>query len=157
MSNNRASSAAGQVRNASFRSSNMRFTKESGGGGRLSLSAVWARHVSVAPVVLALVAAILSAANLPAQTSGTVSGHVSDTTGAAIPHAAIKLTNIATGAGRSTLTTDAGDYTFTAVPPAVYAIQVTHNGFKAAASSSIQLDVQQSLRQDFTMEVGASD
>lgn len=52
------------------------------------------------------------------------------------------------------MTTDAGDYTFTAVPPAVYTIQVTHSGFKAAASKNVQLDVQQSLRQDFSLEVG---
>src|SRR5579872_4787446 len=109
---------------------------------------------SVACCFLTAALAISMASVAHAQTSGAVSGHVSDTTGAAIPQATIKLTNIATGAARSTVTTDAGDYTFSAVPPAVYTFQVTHKGFKAAASSNVRLDVQQSLRQDFTLEVG---
>ncbi len=96
-----------------------------------------------------------SASRLFAQTSGTISGHVVDSTGAVIPDATVTLTNAGTGASRSTVTTGAGNYTFPDVPPANYKVQVTHEGFKTASSQSIELDVQQSLRQDFTMSVGA--
>ena len=96
-----------------------------------------------------------SASRLSAQTSGTISGHVVDSTGAVIPDATVTLTNAGTGASRSTVTTGAGNYTFPDVPPANYKVQVTHEGFKTASSQSIELDVQQSLRQDFTMSVGA--
>ena len=86
---------------------------------------------------------------------GSISGHVADSTGAVIPDANVTLTNVGTGASRTTVTTGAGDYTFPDVPPAIYKIQVTHEGFKTATSQNVELQVQQSLRQDFTMAVGA--
>ncbi len=39
--------------------------------------------------------------------------------------------------------------------PAIYKIAVTHAGFKTETSEAVELQVQQSLRQDFTMQVGA--
>lgn len=89
-----------------------------------------------------------------AQTAGSVSGHVSDPTGAVIPGAAVTLKNIGTGGARSTVTTGSGDYTFTEVPPGAYKIEIKHQGFKAVTSSNFQVSVQQSLRQDFTLEIG---
>ncbi len=96
-----------------------------------------------------------SPARISAQTAGTISGHVADATGAVIPDATVTLTSVGTGMTRTTVTTGAGDYTFTEVPPTTYKIQVTHPGFKTASSSNFELLVQQSLRQDFTMQVGA--
>jgi len=92
---------------------------------------------------------------MSAQTAGTISGHVADMTGAVIPGAVVTLTNVGTDTSRSTVTTGAGDYTFPDVPPAIYKVQVTHAGFKTATSESLQLLVQQALRQDFTMSVGS--
>jgi hypothetical protein len=96
-----------------------------------------------------------SPAKMFAQTSGTLSGHVADATGAVIPDAAVTLINVGTGSTRTTVTTGSGDYTFPDVPPAIYKVQVTHAGFKTASSSNLELQVQQSMRQDFTMQVGA--
>ena len=56
---------------------------------------------------------------------------------------------------RSTVTTGAGDYLFPDVPPGIYNIQATHTGFKAESSENVEVQVQQSLRQDFTMQIGA--
>jgi len=83
-----------------------------------------------------------------------VSGHVADPTSAAIPGATITPEKCDTGAVRTTVTTEAGDYTFVDVSPGIYDIQATHSGFKIAASNSVQLQVQQSLRQDFQLELG---
>ena len=99
--------------------------------------------------------AISSAARLPAQTAGTVSGHVSDSTNAAVPDANISLKNVGTGSERSTVTTGSGDYTFPEVPVGVYSITATHSGFKTAASNNVQVQVQQSVRLDFSLQVGA--
>ncbi len=76
--------------------------------------------VSLAGSIFAIVFAMLWAASLSAQTSGQISGHVSDSTGAVIPKVAITLTNAATGAARSTVTTSSGDYTFPDVQPGTY-------------------------------------
>jgi hypothetical protein len=71
-----------------------------------------------------------------------------------IPAAAVTLTNVGTSGTRSTVTTGSGDYTFTAVPPGTYRIEIKHQGFKAEASGEFVVDIQQSLRQDFTLEIG---
>ncbi len=105
--------------------------------------------------VFVFILVMFSAARLSAQTTGTVSGHVADATGAVIPDANVTLTNVGTGASRTTVTTGAGDYTLPDVPPATYRLQVTHSGFKTAESKNFEVQVQQSLRQDFTMQVGA--
>ena len=96
---------------------------------------------------------LLSASALLAQTSGQISGHVSDSTGAVIPKVAITLTSAATGAARSTFTTSSGDYTFPDVQPGTYSLQATHPAFKTD-TAQLELQVQQSLRQDFTLQVG---
>ncbi len=96
----------------------------------------------------------MSAAYLCAQTSGSISGHVADVTGAVIPDANVTLTNVGTGGIRTTATTGAGDYLFPDVPPGIYDIKATHEGFKVAESKGIEVQVQQALRQDFTMAVG---
>ena len=96
---------------------------------------------------------LLSASAVLAQTSGQISGHVTDSTGAVIPKAAITLTNAATGAARSTFTTSTGDYTFPDVQPGTYSLQATHPDFKTD-TAQVELQVQQSLRQDLTLQVG---
>jgi hypothetical protein len=102
---------------------------------------------------LVLFLSMLSVPAVLAQTSGQISGHVTDSTGAAIPKVAVTLTNAATDASRSTFTTSAGDYEFPDVQPGNYKIQATHPSFKTD-TSSVELQVQQSLRQDFALQVG---
>jgi hypothetical protein len=156
MSNHHFGDASEQVRNRPFLSLKSCITKEWRGGARYSLRiGILSWHgVPMASIVIAIAMAMGPAASISAQTFGNISGHVSDTTGGALPQASITLTNVATGAVRSTTTTTAGDYAFAAVPPAVYIIQVANRGFKTATTSNIRVDVQQSLRQDFTLEVG---
>jgi hypothetical protein len=89
-----------------------------------------------------------------AQTAGEITGHVADATGAAVPGATVTLLNTGTNAVRTTTTTDAGDYTFPSTAPGMYTIKVERQGFKAATSQTVELQVQQTLRQDFALQVG---
>jgi Carboxypeptidase regulatory-like domain len=103
--------------------------------------------------IIAIPLALYATANLSAQTAGEISGHVGDTTGAVIPKVALTLTNAATGVARSTFTTGAGDYTFPDVQPGNYTLQATAPDFKTD-NASLEVQVQQSVRQDFTLQVG---
>ena len=47
---------------------------------------------------------------------GTITGTVSDQTGAAVPSATVVIKEIATGAEYRSVTTQAGDYTLTSLP-----------------------------------------
>ena len=112
-------------------------------------------RASLAGGLLLFLLILVSATSLSAQTAGQVSGHVADPTGAVVPEAKITLTNVATGTVRTTVTTAAGDYTFVDVPPGTYTVRAEHSGFKLVTSNAVNVQVGQSLRQDFHMEVGA--
>src|SRR5437016_3156054 len=99
--------------------------------------------------------AVVSAVSVFAQPFGEVTGRISDASGAALPHARIHLTNTATNAMRETLSTDSGDYTFAAVAPGIYNIRVEQASFKTTGSSNVPVQVQQTVRLDFTLEIGS--
>ena len=98
---------------------------------------------------------VLSVMSLFAQTFADVPGHISDGTGAVIPGAKILLTNMATNATRETVSRDSGVYTFAAVAPGVYKIRVEEPFFKISGSNNVQVQVQQTARLNFTLEVGS--
>jgi len=83
-----------------------------------------------------------------------VTGRISDPTGAAIPTAQITLTSTATNAVRTTVSTDSGDYSFPAVAPGSYSVKVEKTAFKAATSTNVEVQIQQTVRLDFTLQVG---
>lgn len=89
-----------------------------------------------------------------AQTPGEITGRVTDSSGLALPGSAIALTNVATNSTRTTLSTDAGDYTFPSVPPGLYDVRATHQGFKTATSNHLEVQVQQTVRLDLTLQIG---
>jgi hypothetical protein len=98
---------------------------------------------------------LVCACGLSAQTAGSVSGRLVDPAGAKLADTEVTLTEVATNTFRTTQSTTAGDYTFTEVPPGTYAIQIKHAGFKAVQSDSFPVQVQQSVRLDFTLQIGA--
>jgi hypothetical protein len=104
---------------------------------------------------IALFILLLSSASLLSQTAGTVSGHLADPAGASLAQAEVTLTNVGMNTSRITKSTDSGDYTFPAVPPGTYTLQVKHQGFKTSRSDTFEVQVAQSVRLDFTMEIGA--
>jgi hypothetical protein len=104
-------------------------------------------------VVLAM-AISFSATGLYAQTSGEVSGRVTDPSGAVVSGAAVTLTNTNTNASRQTTTTDAGVYSFPSVPPGPYKLKTEIQGFKASVSEQFEVQVQQSVRLDVVLQVG---
>src|SRR3954451_4593755 len=99
---------------------------------------------------------VLTLSILPslAQTMGEVTGRITDPSGAAVPSADVVVTNSATNVSRKTVSNDSGDYTFPSLPPGVYKVRIEHQGFKATETSDVQVQVQQTVRMDFTMQVG---
>src|SRR5215467_14086745 len=101
-----------------------------------------------------LSAALLLSVNIAsAQTFGSITGEVHDPSGAVTPNAQVTATNIATNVSRSTSTNDSGVYTFPDLIPATYQVRVTAPGFQTA-TSTIEIQVQQTARVDFALVVG---
>lgn len=87
-------------------------------------------------------------------TTGSFVGRVSDSGGSVIPGATVKLRNEATGTSATQQCSSTGDYTFSYVQPGVYELSVTASGFQTQVLSHLNLDIQQTLREDFTLQVG---
>ena len=90
-----------------------------------------------------------------AQTQGAITGTVADTSGASIPGADVTVTNTATRGMRNTTTNADGLYTFPSLPPGFYELKVELQGFKTVEIPSFKVDIQQTVRVDVPLEVGA--
>ena len=90
-----------------------------------------------------------------AQTFGAITGEVRDPSGAVTPNAPVTVTDTATNASRSTVTNGVGIYSFPDLPPALYQVRVTAPGFQPMAST-VEIQVQQTAKVDFTLQVGQS-
>ena len=97
---------------------------------------------------------LLSGLSLQGQTLGEITGQVGDASHAAVPDSVVTLTNTATNAVRQANTNAEGLYTFGSVPPGAYRLKVEHPGFKTVTNNNVEVQVQQSVRLDFTLEVG---
>ena len=87
---------------------------------------------------------------------GTITGTVSDPAGAVVPGAPIEARHIETGATYTAATSATGNYTLAQLPTGTFEVSVAVPGFKKATRSGIQVLVAQTLRIDFTLEVGAT-
>jgi hypothetical protein len=105
----------------------------------------------VALFVLVLGASFTASAQ---QTTATVVGNVTDTTGAVVEGAAVTIKNTATNAKRSTVTDGSGQYSLPALPAGHYSLGVEKTGFQAQHVTSIILEASQTARQDFKIAPG---
>jgi len=87
---------------------------------------------------------------------GTISGLVSDPSGAIVSGAQVVLRNPATGVTQRTLTTSAGLYTFISLNPGVYQVTASQAGFKSVAQEKITVNVDQVTEVNITLQVGAA-
>lgn len=104
---------------------------------------------------LSLCAFVLFAGTLAAQTSdGTVSGYVTDPSGSPVANAKVALTNSGTQVAVATQTNSTGFYTFQFVIPGTYQVTVEAAGFQKETHPDVHVQVAQSVRQDFALQVG---
>jgi hypothetical protein len=92
---------------------------------------------------------------LLAQSSGTISGTVTDSSGAVVAAAKVDLTDMASGSVRSTTTSDKGFYVFAYVNPGTYSVSITKEGFRKSVISGQAVDVGLQLTVNGTLEIGS--
>src|SRR6266478_2232511 len=101
-----------------------------------------------------LVMFLFSAAAL-AQTTATIVGTVTDSSGAVVPSVSITVTARDTGLTRKTTTNLSGNYVVTFLPVGQYSVTAEVSGFKKKTVTGIVLEVNQEPRVDIALEVGA--
>jgi hypothetical protein len=90
-------------------------------------------------------------------TNASLSGTVSDPSGAAIPGAKMALTNEATGFTAKFVSDAAGEYSFPNLTPGKYDMTVSANGFKSIDQKGVELAVNQAARLDVHLALGSAD
>jgi hypothetical protein len=116
---------------------------------------------SVSSFVLAIVCAsiLLAVSSVPAwaqAATGTLSGVVSDPSGAAVVNAEVKIVDPSTNTSLTTKSNEVGRYSFAAVPPGTYDLTVAATGFTQSRLAAQKVDVGESLTLNVTLQVGAT-
>jgi len=94
---------------------------------------------------------------LHAQEITSITGAVTDTTGAVVPGADVILQNASTGASYKAVANAEGSYTISDVPPGPgYKITFTHEGFSPTVITGIYLNVSTTRTQNGTLHVGSA-
>ncbi len=85
---------------------------------------------------------------------GTLVGNVTDSSGAAIPGAQVKITNVETGREWTVQTGPAGTYSISTIPPGTYEVTFSAEGFRTYTKQGVQVAANATVRVDATLEVG---
>jgi carboxypeptidase family protein/TonB-dependent receptor-like protein len=91
-----------------------------------------------------------------AQTDATVSGTVTDPTGAHVVEVKVTALNIATGIVTMTRTNEAGVFVFPALQPGMYRFTAEHSGFHNAVANDVALEVGSKLTLNLPLELGTT-
>jgi hypothetical protein len=87
---------------------------------------------------------------------GTITGTVTDSSGAVIASVPLQAKNTVTGVAYDGATSTTGNYTISELPAGSYEISLSAPGFKKYTRSGLTVEVAQVLRVDIALEVGAA-
>src|SRR5579859_6897018 len=104
-----------------------------------------------------LLSLIFSSCMLFAQSSSTstLSGDITDASGAVVPGAAVDLTDTSTNITQTTTTNQAGHYVFPSVPPGDYKMTVKKERFRQT-TATLNISIGVNVSQNFKLEVGGA-
>lgn len=108
------------------------------------------RVVILAAVVVSLWAPSLSFA----QATGQINGIVTDSSGGVLPGVTIEAVSTATGASRSAVSGTDGLYTIPLLPPGLYTVKASLQGFRTSQQDAVRVTVSETARVAFQLEVG---
>ncbi|MGH9384442.1 MAG: carboxypeptidase regulatory-like domain-containing protein [Vicinamibacterales bacterium] len=114
------------------------------------MSLMWCR---ISTLILALT--VSPSASAFAQSVGSISGTVVDSSKSGVPRALVTARNEGTSAVREVVTDVTGRYAMPLLPIGTYTITATMSGFETQERSKLVLEVQQSLTLDFMLELSA--
>jgi len=89
-----------------------------------------------------------------AQATGTITGIVTDESGAVMPGVTVAVTNTATNQSRTAVSGPDGFYTVVRLQPGPYSVKGTLAGFKTAIREGLRVEVESTARVDLKMSVG---
>src|SRR6266853_4073473 len=122
------------------------------------------RSIGSVFAVLALALGIIAFAGLlvlaptasAQKTSGTITGTLTDPSGAVVPGATVSVVNERTAAARETMTNEEGSFSLPELEAGTYRLTVNKAGFKKLALKNVELHVADVTTLNLKMEMGAA-
>src|SRR6266700_5695034 len=109
------------------------------------------------PLVIAVLLVFIGSVAASAQfDTGTISGIVTDSSGAVIPRATVNVTNSGTSFQKTLQTDNGGNYTASALPSGNYVVTANAGNFAEAKSQQLALNVGATVHVNLTMNVAAA-
>lgn len=118
---------------------------------RSGISSKFATILAYVSILLLVFCSQLVAQSARARIIGTVT----DPQGAVVPGAIVTVTGVATGVQTKTTTDQEGHYQAIELPIGTYKVKVTRDGFKTTETSPYTLEINQVLRVDVKLPIGA--
>lgn len=112
------------------------------------------RKFAVAFATVAMFALVCSQESFAQGLFGSISGAVTDSSGAVVTGATVRVTNVDTNVTTTWRTNGAGVYNATSLNPGNYSVAAEAKGFKRAVANNIVLDVNSSPKVDLTLPIG---
>ncbi|HTF62826.1 MAG TPA: carboxypeptidase-like regulatory domain-containing protein, partial [Edaphobacter sp.] len=110
---------------------------------------------NIRTVLMVMVCLLVTATSILAQSdTSSISGTVTDTSGALVPSAQITIHNNATLSDRTIESNENGVFTLTNLPAGDYSVRVTKTGFQTSTLNEVHLDPSIGRRIDIAMKVG---
>src|ERR1039457_5300962 len=116
----------------------------------------WLRGFLAAGGVLACLMVCPNRAFAQGAGSGTITGSITDASGAVVPAANVTIRNTETGIARKTQTSDAGVYSAAFLPPGHYSLEAGKPGFASVLHKDLLLQVGQTLAINVALSVQAT-
>jgi hypothetical protein len=124
----------------------------------LTLASELRRHPGTSVALIAVLCACFSTPPAGAQaTSGTIVGHVMDSTGAFIVDADVTAVNLDTQISFHGRTNHLGTYVLLHVAPGTYELTAAHPGFASETVPAATIAIDDQLLQDFKLKLGSVD
>ena len=115
------------------------------------------RHPALLSGLVLILTVVLAMSSFGQGTTGSITGVVSDSSGALVVGASVAVVELTTNATRTVKTSDAGTYTVTQLLPGQYSVKVDKPGFKTSQQSDITLQIDQVAQIDVRLQVGSED
>ena len=106
-------------------------------------------------LIFGVIAFCLTPSPAHAQENATITGTVTDSTGAVVPNVTIGLTNMATGQERQTTSNSDGIYVFPNLGVGQYTLSASASGFQTFNRTDIVVNTDQTLKEDVRLTVGS--
>ncbi|WP_047492007.1 carboxypeptidase regulatory-like domain-containing protein [Terriglobus sp. TAA 43] len=115
---------------------------------------MYQRHHLVRSLIATSLAIPLALSAVGQSDSTSVSGAVTDATGALLPNAKVTIRNEATGTEQTINSNESGQYTVPNVRPGSYTVTVEANGFQTFKTTGVQVDASIPKQVNASMKVG---